>query len=119
MNFIKMLQSFKYAMNGLKIMLLHENNFKFHIASCILANLVAFALKFNETDWCIIIICCFTVMAVETINSAIEKTIDYISLEKHPAAGKIKDISAAAVFIVSMMAFIVGLVLVEKYLDII
>ena len=43
------------------------------------------------------------VVVVELINSAIEATVDYISIEKHPLAKKAKDIASAAVM---CMAFI-------------
>jgi len=45
----------------------------------------------------------------EMINTAIEKTIDFISVEKHPQIKLIKDIAAGAVLIASLAAVVVGL----------
>ena len=39
------------------------------------------------------------VLIVELINSAVEATIDRISLERHPLAKRAKDLGSAAVFI--------------------
>jgi len=39
------------------------------------------------------------VLIVELLNSAIEATVDRISLERHPLAKRAKDIGSAAVFI--------------------
>ncbi len=39
------------------------------------------------------------VLIVEFLNTAIEKTVDYVSLDVHPIAKKIKDWASAAVFL--------------------
>ena len=39
-------------------------------------------------------------LAVEALNTAIEKICDLITLEEHPEIKKIKDLGAAAVFII-------------------
>lgn len=39
------------------------------------------------------------VLVVELLNSAIEATVDRISLEQHPLAKRAKDIASAAVFV--------------------
>jgi len=39
-------------------------------------------------------------LAVEALNTAIEKTCDLITLEEHPEIKKIKDLGAAAVMII-------------------
>jgi diacylglycerol kinase (ATP) len=40
---------------------------------------------------------------VELLNSAIEATVDYISTERHPLAGKAKDIASAAVMAAALL----------------
>jgi diacylglycerol kinase len=39
-------------------------------------------------------------LAIEALNTAIEKTCDLITLEEHPEVKKIKDLGAAAVMII-------------------
>ena len=51
------------------------------------------------------------VMGIEGLNTAVEKISDYIQPEDDPKIGFIKDISAGAVMIVSIIACIVGLVI--------
>ena len=53
----------------------------------------------------------FLVITAEFINSAIEKTVDYISLERHPQAKAIKDLSAAAVLLISICAFCIAVII--------
>jgi diacylglycerol kinase (ATP) len=38
------------------------------------------------------------VLVVELLNSSIEAAVDRISLERHPLAGRAKDLGSAAVF---------------------
>ena len=63
-----------------------------------------------------ILVCLFfslsaLVITAEFINSAIEKTVDYISLERHPQAKAIKDLSAAAVLLISICAFCIAVII--------
>jgi diacylglycerol kinase len=49
------------------------------------------------------------------INTAIENLVDLVTRERHPLAGKIKDIAAGAVLTVSVISLIVGLIIFRKY----
>ncbi|SFE29004.1 undecaprenol kinase [Alteribacillus iranensis] len=61
--------------------------------------------------WLVLILVIGGMLAFETINTAIERAIDYISEEYHPLAGLVKDIAAGAVFIFSITAFIIGVLI--------
>lgn len=39
------------------------------------------------------------VLTVEALNTALEKLVDRVSLERHPLSGLVKDIGSAAVFL--------------------
>jgi diacylglycerol kinase (ATP) len=52
-------------------------------------------------------------LAVEALNTAIEKTCDLITLEQHPEIKKIKDLGAAAVMIIVLA---IGLIFI-RYLS--
>jgi diacylglycerol kinase len=51
------------------------------------------------------------VIAMETMNSAIEKLVDFVSPGFHEQAGAIKDISAAAVLLTVVGAVVAGLLI--------
>ena len=52
------------------------------------------------------------VLVVELLNSAIEAAVDRVSLERHPLAGRAKDIASAAVMLsLANAALVWGLVL--------
>ena len=46
-------------------------------------------------------------IAVELLNTAIEKLADHITLERHPQIGLVKDLGSAAVFIALVMNLLV------------
>ena len=51
------------------------------------------------------------VMSIEGINTAIEEMANFIHPERHNKIGLIKDIAAGAVFIASLFASIIGLII--------
>jgi len=104
----KQLMSFKYAFNGLKIFIKEEHNAIIHlfIACCVV--IAGFLFKISIVEWIAVIFCIALVLALELINSAIEKTIDFISEEKNETFKKIKDLSAGAVLIAAIASAVVG-----------
>ena len=105
----KRLHSFKYALNGLWHLWKTEINFRIHIFASITVTTLGWLVEITRTKWLIIIICVGIVLGAEAFNSAIERICDLVSPEKNIQIKIIKDISAAAVLIVSVMAAIIGL----------
>jgi len=50
-------------------------------------------------------------LIAEAINSAIESVVDLVEPDKHPLAGRAKDIAAGAVLIASINSVIIGVVI--------
>ena len=55
--------------------------------------------------------CIALVWITELLNTAIENACDLISLDYNPLIKKVKDVSAAAVFVASCLALITGIIL--------
>ncbi|WP_337044105.1 diacylglycerol kinase family protein [Emticicia sp. 17c] len=110
MNVPKMLRSFKYAFQGIGV-LLHENNARFHLFATVVVILLGLLLHISHTEWAFVIMLIGLVWAAEAFNTAIEKICDFISSEYHPLIGKIKDLAAAGVLIISIVAVIVGIII--------
>lgn len=108
MDLRKSLQSFKYAFRGLRFVF-QENNSKVHLVASFMAVLTGFVMKINLGEWLWIILAITLVWIAETINTAIEKLTDLVHPSYHPLAGKVKDISAASVFMASLFAVVVAL----------
>ena len=73
-----------------------------------LAVVAGIVLQIDLLSWAIILLCCAVVIMAELFNTAIETVVDLVSPEFHPLAGRAKDIAAAAVWFLSFVVAIVG-----------
>ncbi|MDP2751032.1 MAG: diacylglycerol kinase [Rhodocyclaceae bacterium] len=88
-----------YSISGLKAAYRHENAFRQEIWLTILLIPLALWLPTNNIGHALMVGSVLLVLMVELINSAIEATVDRVSLENHRLAKRAKDIGSAAVFI--------------------
>ena len=107
----KLLKSFGYAFRGLKIVLCSQQNFWIHFVIACLVVAGGTLAGLTASEWCIIILTIFLVFAMEIVNTAIEKLVDFISPGYLEQAGIVKDISAAAVLVIVIGAVIVGIII--------
>jgi len=105
----KRILSFKYAFNGLKIIISTQHNFMIHLVAAVLVTAAGLIFQISISEWCIIILTIAMVLGAEAFNTSIEKLTDLVSPEYHILAGKIKDIAAASVLIAAIASVIIGL----------
>ena len=111
---------FKIAFNGIIITFKEENSFRYQFYLFLLTLLFGFIFNISLYEWLIIIFISIVVFTIEMLNTSIENIIDLVSPDYNEKAGKIKDISAGAVFVSSIGAFIIGLVIfIPKFINII
>ena len=108
---MRILRSFRYAFNGIRIAITEERNVKIHILAALCVIIASILLKISLYEWVAVVFSIALVFAFEIINTAIENIADYISPEKNPAIKRIKDLSAAAVLISAIAAFITALII--------
>ncbi len=108
--------SFKYALEGIWSALKTEPNLKFHFLAGIIAVVLCWFFMVSVLEWIIVMILIGLVISVELTNTAIEAMTDYLIPQIHPVAKKVKDISAGAVLVVSITAFIIGILIFLPYL---
>ena len=112
----KFLNSFSYAFSGLVYAFKTQLNFKIHCVFAVLVIALGVYSKLALAEWLWIVFAIGLVMITELLNTAIEVLVDLISPQKHPKAGAIKDIAAAAVLVSSLTAVIIGLcIFVSKF----
>ncbi len=116
MHIIKLFNSFSNAFDGIKI-LLKEQNFRIHLIATIVVALFAFYLNFNYLEWGLVLLCIGFVIALEAINTAIEKICDLISKEESLLIKQIKDVSASAVLIQAIISLIIAMIILNKIFD--
>ena len=63
------------------------------------------------TEWLALILAIGLVLSAEALNTAIERMVDRVEPQWHPAARDAKDLAAAGVLIASVFSFIVGVIL--------
>lgn len=108
----KFLKSFVYAFNGINVFLKEDRNAKYHLIAALAIIIFGIVKGFSEMEWFVVILCIGAVIAAEMFNSAIERIVDIVSPEYSEKAGKIKDIAAGAVLVISLAAAAIGLYLV-------
>ncbi len=107
-------QSFGFAINGLRL-LWNEANFRIHILALSFVVLMSWYLNITILEWLVVILSSSFVLVSEGINTVIEKTLDFVSIEQSKTIGKIKDISAAFVLLTAINAVIVaGIIFIPK-----
>ena len=107
--------SFTYAWAGIKAVLRTEHNALIHLALTVAVLLAAFFFRISLQEGMALVIVMAMVWTAEIFNTALEKAMDFISEEKHPQIGLVKDLAAAAVLVTAAAAFIVGcLVFIPK-----
>ncbi len=104
-------KSFIYAWEGLKALLRTEYNAWIHLGFTIAAILLSIEFRINPTETIALIIAMALVWTAELFNTAIEKSIDFVSTEIHPQIKLVKDLSAAAVFVTAIAAALIGLII--------
>lgn len=114
---LKRLESFKYAFNGLRILLEEEHNAWIHVTAAIVACGAGVFFGISHMEWCVIVVSIGLVFAFELMNSAVENLSDYVQPELDEVIEKIKDLSAAAVLISAFMAFVCALVIFLPKID--
>jgi diacylglycerol kinase len=107
----------KNAMNGLGFAWQDEANFRAHILSGLAALLLFSIVQPAAIWWALIVLCIALVLAAELINSAIEALSDHLHPDIHPSIGKVKDMLAGMVLIVSIAAAVVALLALVSTLN--
>jgi diacylglycerol kinase (ATP) len=80
--------------------------------------IAGFYFNISREEWMIQILAFGLVLAVESLNTAIEKVADFIHPEFSNRIGLIKDIAAGGVFFAAIAAISVGLLIyVPKFLN--
>jgi diacylglycerol kinase (ATP) len=88
-----------YSWSGLRAALRHEDAFRQELLLATVLVPVALWLGADGMRRALMIGSLLLVLIVELLNSAVEATVDRVSLEHHKLAKRAKDIGSAAVFI--------------------
>lgn len=107
---ISRLNSFKYAISGIKYMLTTQKNSLVHLLAAMIVVACGFIYKIDKYEWGFIIFAIGIVFIAELVNTSIEFLTDLVAPEFNEKAGKAKDIAAGAVLIAATIAVLTGLI---------
>lgn len=110
---------FKYAFSGIIWLLKKERNMRVHCFVALIVMVSGCFIGLLLYEWIAILLCNGAVLSAEAFNTAIEKLADRICPEYDSAIGTVKDISAAAVLIISIFSGAVGLIIIVSKMNII
>lgn len=106
-----LINSFKYAFNGIKEGIKGERNIKIDICIAILVVVFGFILNINYIEWIICISWIALVIGAELFNTAIETTVNIAMPNIDKSAKKAKDVSAGGVLVFAIGSFIIGIII--------
>jgi len=108
-------RSFTHAFNGIFIFFRQEHNAVLHLLATVLVVALIILFPVSRIEIIVLIIVTGSVWVAEFFNTAIERIMDLITKEYHPEIKFIKDVTAAAVLITAIVAFVTAcLVFVPK-----
>jgi diacylglycerol kinase len=111
----KRIQSFQYAISGLRLIFKTDHNAWLHLLATIMVIILALFLRVSPTDAALLAIAVGMVWVAELFNTCIEKMMDFTSKEIHPTIKLIKDVSAGAVLTAAIISVVIGcLVFIPK-----
>jgi len=101
-------QSFRYAYEGIVSFFTTQHNAIIHFCFTIVAFVAAFVFRVSLNELIALVMVVGFVWFAEIFNTAVEAIMNHLSPQTHPAVKFIKDVSAAAVLVAAITAFIVG-----------
>ena len=114
----RLINSFKYALEGIKYAFIYEQNIIVHTIVALLVIILGIILEISIFEWIICFILFGLVVSTELINTSIEAVVDLACPKIDPLAKIAKDTASGAVLVFALVAAISGLIIfVPKILN--
>jgi len=101
-------RSFRYAANGIVLMLRTQHNAWVHAVATVVVVIAGWRLGVSASDWRWLVFAIAMVLAAEGFNTAIESVCDLVSPDYHALVEKAKDVAAGAVLVCAIGAALIG-----------
>ena len=108
----RIFNAFVNSAAGLRSAFINEQAFRHEFYASLFLIPLAFYIGGDNVEITLLLGSVFLVLITELVNSAIEATIDRISLDKHELSKAAKDIGSAAVFVSIINAIIIWLLII-------
>ncbi len=107
-----LIKSFGYAFSGIGYCICNERNMRIHL--CFAAYMIGFLTVYDffevsKAEFAVLVGLCALVMALEAVNTAVEKAVDLVTKERNELARISKDAAAGAVLIAAIASVVAGI----------
>lgn len=116
---VRIASSALYSLRGLREGLKTEAAVKQEVALALLALPFSFLVATNVWIWLALVSSVFFVLAIEFLNTAVERLCNHVTPERHEAIRVTKDLASAAVFVALLLAGLVWFVALLDRLDLV
>lgn len=108
---MKLIQSLRFASNGLKACFRSQANFRIHVLMGSMAILLGGVLHISTGEWLTLLLCIGSVLILEMINTSLERLCDLVEKNHHPEIKYIKDLAAGAVLVSAAVSLSIGTII--------
>jgi len=115
-SFTARLHSLRYALAGLRTLLLTQHNAWIHAVATVLVVVAGLVLGLSAAEWCWLVLAMTLVWMAEALNTALEFLADAVTQDFHPLILQAKDVAAAALLIAAIGALVIGLLVFGPHL---
>ena len=110
----RLINALKYSIAGTLAAFKHEDAFRQEVFLFLILAPIALFLSNVPSERALMIGSLILIIIIELLNSAVEATVDRISIKHHKLAKRAKDIGSAAVFFSLINAAIIWLIILIK-----
>jgi len=103
--------SIGHAVDGMIWAFRTQPNYKIHFSLILFSIVVAWFLEISYNEWMVIFITALMGIIMETVNTAIEKIGDAVDLKYNQNIKISKDVSASAMLLYSIGAFVIAMII--------
>lgn len=96
---MRLIKAFFYSLSGLSQAFKSEAAFRLEVYGLIPMLCLLYLGEYTLVERLLMFFAYMLILIAELLNTALEKTIDRISLDFHPVSKMVKDVASAAVFI--------------------
>jgi undecaprenol kinase len=107
----RFLHSFTFAISGIFHAIRNERNMKIHSVVAIIVIILSWIYDVSAIEWMFISFAICGVMALELVNTALERVVDLVTKDIHPLAKQAKDVAAGAVLLYAILSVVIGCII--------
>jgi len=108
-------QSARHALRGIVFVWKRERNFKILSAMAVLLITASIVLRFSFAELMAVLFTCAAVLVAELINTIVEEILDVIEPHYSVHVGRLKDVTAGVVLLLSVFAATIGVLTVVHH----